>query len=155
MGIEEHRHNTGGVLADLAGKEAADHLLKQFQSLTDLSRASFDDLTQITGIGPSKAKAIRSAFLLAQELAKEKRKDYPILDNPGTRGRALPGGIPELQHRTLQGGVPQHPTTYHQRSRGSRGNSRYGLSPPSRGFSASDHFELRRHFGPAQSSDSI
>lgn len=82
MGIEEQRHNTAGVLADLAGKEAADHLLKQFQSLTDLSRASFDDLTQISGIGPSKAKAIRSAFLLAQELAKEKRKDYPILDTP-------------------------------------------------------------------------
>ncbi|MEQ1842504.1 MAG: DNA repair protein RadC [Verrucomicrobiales bacterium] len=82
MGIEEHRHNTAGVLADLAGREAADHLLKQFQSLTDLSRASFDDLTQIKGVGPSRAKAIRNAFLLAQELAMEKRKDYPVLDTP-------------------------------------------------------------------------
>lgn len=82
MGIEEQRHNTAGVLADLTGKEAADHLLKQFQSLTDLSRASFDDLIQISGIGPSKAKAIRSAFLLVQELAKERRKDYPVLDTP-------------------------------------------------------------------------
>ena len=82
MGVKEHRNKSEALLADLAGKEAADHLLKQFHSLTDLSRASFDDLTQIKGVGPSRAKAIRSAFLLAQELAMEKRKDYPVLDTP-------------------------------------------------------------------------
>lgn len=82
MGVDEHRNRGEALLADLAGKEAADHLLKQFHSLTDLSRASFDDLTQIKGVGPSRAKAIRSAFLLAQELAMEKRKDYPVLDTP-------------------------------------------------------------------------
>ena len=77
MGIERCRDSNNGPLADLAGKVAAEQLLKQFHSLTDLSRASFEDLTQVQGVGPSRAKAIRSAFLLAQELAIEKRKDLP------------------------------------------------------------------------------
>lgn len=82
MAIEPHSHRATGALSDLAGKQAADHLLAKFHSLTDLSRASFEALSQVQGVGPSKAKAIRSAFLLAQELAMEKRRDCPVLDTP-------------------------------------------------------------------------
>ncbi|MFM7102103.1 MAG: RadC family protein [Verrucomicrobiota bacterium] len=70
------------LLASLAGKPAAAHLMGRFGGLTNLSQASFDDLRQVPGVGPSKAAAIRSAFLLAQRLAREAYPESPILDAP-------------------------------------------------------------------------
>ena len=61
----EHANNTE-LLTTLAGKPAAESLMKHYGGLTSLAQASFDELQLTKGIGKSKAAAIKSAFLLAQ-----------------------------------------------------------------------------------------
>jgi len=70
------------LLSSLAGKPAAEMLLNQYGGLVNLAKASFSELTQVKGIGESKAKAIKSAFLLAQRLAQESLPEAPLLDTP-------------------------------------------------------------------------
>ena len=65
----EHANNAE-LLSNLAGKLAAEVLLQKFGGLTDLAKASFDELQLVKGIGRGKAAAIKSAFLLAQRLSK-------------------------------------------------------------------------------------
>jgi len=77
----EHASNAE-LLASLAGKPAADALVQQYNGLTDLSKASFDELQSVKGIGQSKAAAIKSAFLLAQRLSREAYPESPVLDTP-------------------------------------------------------------------------
>ncbi len=77
----EHASNAE-LLAKLTGKAAADALVQQYSALTDLSKASFDELQHIPGIGESKAAAIKSAFLLGQRLSREACPESPVLDNP-------------------------------------------------------------------------
>jgi DNA repair protein RadC len=77
----EHASNAE-LLAKLAGKPAADALVQQYGGLTDLSKASFDELQLIHGVGQSKAAAIKSAFLLAQRLSREAYPESPLLDTP-------------------------------------------------------------------------
>ncbi len=74
--------NNLDLLSSLAGRAAAETLLSRFGNLTNLAQASFDELTQISGIGKSRAKAIKSAFLLAQRLSRESYADAPTLDTP-------------------------------------------------------------------------
>jgi DNA repair protein RadC len=59
------------LLASLAGRPAAARLMGKFGGLSSLAQASFADLQQVAGVGPSKAAASRSAFLLAQRLVRE------------------------------------------------------------------------------------
>jgi DNA repair protein RadC len=77
----EHASNAE-LLAKIAGKPAAEALVQQFSALTDLSKASFDELQHVPGIGESKAAAIKSAFLLGQRLSREAYPESPVLDNP-------------------------------------------------------------------------
>jgi DNA repair protein RadC len=77
----EHASNAE-LLAKLTGKAAAEVLVQQYSALTDLSKASFDELQHIPGIGESKAAAIKSAFLLGQRLSREAYPESPVLDNP-------------------------------------------------------------------------
>src|SRR5206468_5540169 len=70
------------LLAKLTGKSAADALVQQYGGLTDLAQASFDELQLVTGVGKSKAAAIKSAFLLAQRLSRESYAQSPLLDTP-------------------------------------------------------------------------
>jgi DNA repair protein RadC len=42
-------------------------LIQHYGGLTSLAQASFAELQQVKGIGKSKAAAIKSAFLLAQQ----------------------------------------------------------------------------------------
>ncbi len=70
------------LLSTLTGKSAAEVLVKQYGALTNLAQASFHELQQVRGIGKSKAKAIRAAFLLAQRLSRETSPEAPLLDNP-------------------------------------------------------------------------
>jgi DNA repair protein RadC len=70
------------LLSTLAGKPAAEALVQRFGGLTSLAQASFDELQLVKGIGKSKAAAIKSAFLLAQRLAKECYAEAPLLDTP-------------------------------------------------------------------------
>ena len=60
----------------------AELLLNRFGSLGNLARASLDELRQIKGVGRDKAIALKSAFTLAQRMAKELGRESPILDTP-------------------------------------------------------------------------
>ena len=70
------------LLSSLAGPRPAEVLLRQFGGLTGIARASFDELRQLQGVGPAKAAAIRSAFLLANRLSRESYEEMPLLDTP-------------------------------------------------------------------------
>ncbi len=77
----ENLNNTD-LLSNIAGGAAAKAAMEQYGSLTNLARVSFDELGGIPGIGESRARAIRSAFLLAQRMARESYRDAPLLDTP-------------------------------------------------------------------------
>lgn len=77
----EHVDNEA-LLSALTGPTAAKALVQQYRSLTDLAQASFDELQKVPGIGVSRSKAIRCAFLLAQRLSNERYQDAPLLDTP-------------------------------------------------------------------------
>jgi DNA repair protein RadC len=77
----EHATN-GELLSKLAGKPVADALMERYEDLTNLSKASIDELKLVKGIGESKAAAIKSAFLLAQKLSHESFPESPLLDTP-------------------------------------------------------------------------
>jgi DNA repair protein RadC len=72
------RTGTKGVSAI----QVAEQVLKKFDTLDSLSRASIDDLRQIKGIGRDKAIALKSAFTLARRMAGEIRQESPTLDTP-------------------------------------------------------------------------
>ena len=77
----EHATNAE-LLSKLAGKPAADALVQHYGGLIDLSKASFDELQHVKGIGQSKAAAIKSAFMLAQRLSREAYPESAVLDTP-------------------------------------------------------------------------
>ena len=60
----------------------ADQLLTRFPTLDELSRASLEDLAKTKGIGRDKAIALKSAFTLAQRMAREIRAEAPLLETP-------------------------------------------------------------------------
>jgi DNA repair protein RadC len=62
--------------------QIAEQLLQKFGSLDSLARASLKELSQVKGIGRDKAIALKSAFTLAQRMAKEMRGEAPMLDTP-------------------------------------------------------------------------
>ena len=62
--------------------QIAEQLLQKFGSLDSLARASLKELAQVKGIGRDKAIALKSAFTLAQRMAKEMRGEAPMLDTP-------------------------------------------------------------------------
>lgn len=72
----------GQLLSALAGKPVGESLIERYGGLTNLAQASFDELRQVKGVGQSKAAAIKSAFLLAQRLAKEVYPEGTLLDTP-------------------------------------------------------------------------
>lgn len=74
--------NNTELLAALAGRPVAERLMGRYDRLTDLAQASFDELRQIRGIGKSRAAVIKSAFLLAQRMARERFPEPPLLDTP-------------------------------------------------------------------------
>lgn len=80
--MEFEEFDNENLLASIAGEAAAEALLHRFGTLTGLAQASFDELTEVPGIGESKAKAIKSAFLLAQRLSREVHLEAPLLDTP-------------------------------------------------------------------------
>ena len=80
--MEFDQFNNQDLLSSIAGDAAAQALIQRFGNLTNLAQASFDELTGVPGIGQSRAKAIKSAFLLAQRLSRESYADAPLLDTP-------------------------------------------------------------------------
>ncbi|HEY0549058.1 MAG TPA: DNA repair protein RadC [Verrucomicrobiae bacterium] len=69
-------------LKGVSAVEVAEQLLKKFGTLDSLARASLAELGQVKGIGRDKAIALKSAFTLAQRMAKEMRGESPVLDTP-------------------------------------------------------------------------
>lgn len=69
-------------LKGVSAIQVAEQLLSRFETLDRLARASLDELRQTKGIGPDKAIALKSAFTLAQRMAKELQTEAPLLDNP-------------------------------------------------------------------------
>ena len=72
------RTGTKGVSA----LDAAEQLLQKFGTLENLARASLDELRQVKGVGRDKAIALKSAFILAQRMARELQCESPLLDTP-------------------------------------------------------------------------
>jgi DNA repair protein RadC len=62
--------------------DIARQLLARFQTLDRLARATVDELRGIKGIGRDKAIALKSAFTLAQRMARELQLETPLLDTP-------------------------------------------------------------------------
>jgi DNA repair protein RadC len=60
----------------------AQQLLARFGTLENLARSSLDDLRQVKGVGRDKAIALKSAFTLAQRMARELQQEAPVLDTP-------------------------------------------------------------------------
>lgn len=60
----------------------AQQLLVQFGTLQNLANASLDDLRKVKGIGRDKAVALKAAFTLARNMARELRHESPVLDTP-------------------------------------------------------------------------
>src|SRR2546429_4818413 len=60
----------------------AEQLLARFGTLEMLARASLDELRQVKGVGRDKAIALKSAFTLAQRMARELQQEMPVLDTP-------------------------------------------------------------------------
>ena len=81
MQLFEQADNTQ-LLSTFTGKPVAKTLMQHYGGLTNLAKASFDELQQLKGIGQSKAAAIKSAFLLAQRLSKESYPEATLLDTP-------------------------------------------------------------------------
>ncbi len=75
----EHAPNVD-LLSSIAGRPAAEALLRKYGGLTDLAQASFNELQLVRGIGMSRAAAIKAAFLLAQRLSRETYREAPLLD---------------------------------------------------------------------------
>jgi DNA repair protein RadC len=72
------RTGTKGVSAI----HVAEQLINRFPSLDQLARASLEDLAKTKGIGRDKAIALKSAFTLAQRMARELRAEAPELETP-------------------------------------------------------------------------
>ena len=66
----------------MSALDISHQLLQKFGTLENLAKASLDDIRKIKGIGRDKAIALKSAFTLAQRMARELQRDMPLLDNP-------------------------------------------------------------------------
>jgi DNA repair protein RadC len=69
-------------LKGFSALHVAQQLLAKFQSLEHLARASIENLRSVKGIGRDKAVTLKSAFTLAQRMAREIQMDAPLLDTP-------------------------------------------------------------------------
>jgi DNA repair protein RadC len=69
------------LLSSLAGPKPAEALMRRYGGLTAIARAPFEELRQLKGVGPAKASAIRSAFLLAQRLSRESYAESPVMNS--------------------------------------------------------------------------
>jgi len=59
-----------------------EQLLRQFGTLQNLANAPLDELRKVKGIGRDKAVALKAAFTLARNMARELRHESPLLDTP-------------------------------------------------------------------------
>ena len=86
----------------LSAVNIAEQLLQKFGTLESLARASLDDIQKVKGIGRDKAIALKSAFTLAQRMARELAGDAPLLDSPDRIADYLRESNRLLQVETFQ-----------------------------------------------------
>jgi len=60
----------------------ADRLIRHYGSITELARASIDDLQRFPGIGPTKAIELRAAFELGRRLHAAHHGERPTIECP-------------------------------------------------------------------------
>lgn len=77
----------------------AEALLAQFGSLSALAHADLSELRSARGIGQDKAVTLKSAFTLAQRMARELRTNHPLLDTPSRIAALL---REELHHSRVE-----------------------------------------------------
>ncbi len=70
------------LLSSLTGPKPAAALLQRYGGLRAIAQAPLEELRQLKGLGPAKASAVRSAFLLAQRLSRETYSESPVVDCP-------------------------------------------------------------------------
>ncbi len=73
-------------------------LLRRFGSLTALVRAEASELGQLKGIGPTKARELKSALELARRLSQEQSEANPHIHSPEDAARLLREPARELDH---------------------------------------------------------
>jgi DNA repair protein RadC len=64
--------------------QIGEQLLQKFKTLSELERASIEQLRETKGIGRDKAIALKSAFTLARRMARELQGGAPVLDTPSS-----------------------------------------------------------------------
>jgi DNA repair protein RadC len=62
--------------------EVGREVVQKFGTLSELARASLEELQEVKGIGRDKAVALQSAFTLARRMAAEIQQTAPLLDTP-------------------------------------------------------------------------
>ena len=62
--------------------DLGNQLVRKYRTLDMLARASLDDLQKVKGIGRDKAVTLKSAFTLAQRMAREIQTESPYMDRP-------------------------------------------------------------------------
>lgn len=70
------------LLRQIWDREVAIALAMRFGSLTEMAKASVEELRAIGGVGPKRALSIKSAFQLAVRMSQERYEEGPLLDTP-------------------------------------------------------------------------
>lgn len=76
----------------LRGQSAVDvgrALIQRFGTLSEMSRASLEEIREIRGVGRDKAIALKAAFTLARRMAVEIQAAAPLLDQPAAVAELL------------------------------------------------------------------
>lgn len=90
------------LLADVQGAaRIAEYLMAHFPSLGDLNQAALDTLTDIPGIGKTRALRIKAALALAHHLQKPMTQDKPIIRRPSDAVRLVQARFAALQQEQL------------------------------------------------------
>ncbi len=72
-------------------------LIQRFGSLTALVRAQPKELSQLKGIGPTKARELKAALELARRLSQEQADEDPVIQGPEDAARLLREQARELE----------------------------------------------------------
>jgi len=89
-------------LKGISALGVAEQVLGRFGTLQRLANASLDELCAVKGIGRDKAVALKAAFTLARNMAREIRPESPTLDTPDRIADLLREDSRLLQVETFQ-----------------------------------------------------
>ena len=75
--------------------DTASQILVDAESLAGLARMSIDEMTVLSGVGPSTATAIQAAFELGRRLSTDNGGEAPLIRSPADAANML---LPRMQH---------------------------------------------------------